>query len=226
MITLHHLKNSGSQKILWLLEEIGIPYEIKKYERINQGQAPPELAKIHPLGKAPVLEDGDIVLAESSAIIDYLITKYGAGRFTPSESQYIDDLYYTRYADGTLMPIYTHWLVFTIIPEAAPFFVRPIIRLMLGLVTKVLVDERMRANIDMLEAHLGKRPGKFIAGGDEPTHADFLMIFPLETFYTRPESGIGENIKAYVELVHERPAYKRGIEKGGPFDAHFHGGSV
>ncbi|KAG9125718.1 hypothetical protein FRC07_006485 [Ceratobasidium sp. 392] len=220
MITLHHLSNSGSQRILWLLEELELPYEIKRYER-TMGQAPPELAKIHPLGKAPVLEDGDILLAESSAIIDYLLNKYGAGRFMPSESEYIDDLYYTRYADGTLMPIYVQWLVFTIIPEAAPFFVRPLIRLLLGLVTKVLVYERMNANIAMLEAYFGKRPGKFIAGGNEPTHADFLIIFPLESFCSRPESGVGDNIKAYVDMIHARPAYKRGLEKGGPYDPRY-----
>jgi len=162
------------------------------------------------------------VLAESAAIVNYLINKYGAGRFIPPESGYIDNLYYSRHADGTLMPVYANWLVFTIIPEVAPFFVRPILRMILSFVMNLLVLPKMRANIAMLEAHLAKRPGKFIAGGDEPTEADFLIIFPFEGLCTRPdESGVGEHIKAYVEMVHERPAYKRGLEKGGPYDLRF-----
>ncbi|KAG9098003.1 hypothetical protein FS749_004927 [Ceratobasidium sp. UAMH 11750] len=101
MITLHHLNNSGSQRVLWLLEELGLSYEIKKYER-NRGQAPPELAEIHPLGKSPVIQDGDIVLAESASIIDYLINKYGAGRFTPPESGYIDNLYFMAHISDNI----------------------------------------------------------------------------------------------------------------------------
>ncbi|KAG9098004.1 hypothetical protein FS749_004928 [Ceratobasidium sp. UAMH 11750] len=120
------------------------------------------------------------------------------------------------------MPVCVNWLVFTIIPDASPFFVRPFLRMILSFLMNVWVYPRLRANIAMLEAHLAKRPGKFIAGGDEPTEADFLIIFPFEQLCTKPdESGVGEHIKAYVDMVHERPAYKRGLEKGGPYDLRF-----
>ncbi|EJU03396.1 thioredoxin-like protein [Dacryopinax primogenitus] len=115
-LVLHHLNNSRSQRILWLLEELGVPYEIKSYHRLPSMQAPPELKAIHPLGKSPVMQDGDVNLAESGAIIEYLIKKYGKGRFDPGEDGWVDNLYYTHYAEGSLQPIIVMSLIFSILP--------------------------------------------------------------------------------------------------------------
>ncbi|QRW10952.1 glutathione S-transferase [Ceratobasidium sp. AG-Ba] len=216
-ITVHHLSNSGSQRVLWLLEELGLSYEVKKYQRTPEGKAPPELESVHPLGKSPVIQDGDVTLAESAAIIG-MAYPYGNGRFMPSESGYLDNLYYSRYSEGTLMPLYVHWLTFTIIPERLSFLLRPVLRPMMNMVMAVMVTPRLKSSVAMLEDHFSKRPGKFIAGGDEPTEADFLISFPLESFYARPESGLGENIKAYINLLRERPAFKRSLERSGSYN--------
>ncbi|KAG9125717.1 hypothetical protein FRC07_006484 [Ceratobasidium sp. 392] len=206
-IIVHHLNNSRSQRILWLLEELEAPYEIKRYERTAEMLAPKELRDVHPLGLSPVITDGDVVLAESGAIVEYLIGKYGAGRFTPPESGFVDNLYYAHYSEGTLMPLLVNRLIFTIVPERAPFFIRPILNMVFGMLDSQMISPRIKANIKMVDAHLAKRPGKFIAGGDAPTSADFQMIFPLEAFCARSqgeEKDLGEHVKAYVETVHER----------------------
>lgn len=123
MITLHHLNNSRSQRILWLLEELGVDYEIRRYERDKKTMlAPPELKQVHPLGKSPVITDGDLVIAESGAIIEYLVNKYGAGRFKPtSEKDLIKYSYYLHYSEGSLMPFLLLTLIFNKIESTAPF---------------------------------------------------------------------------------------------------------
>ncbi|KAG9098005.1 hypothetical protein FS749_004929 [Ceratobasidium sp. UAMH 11750] len=218
-VIVHHLNNSRSQRILWLLEELEVPYEIKKYERTVDMVAPKELRDVHPLGLSPVITDGDVVLAESGAIVEYLIGKYGAGRFTPPQSGYVDNLYYTHYAEGTLMPLLVNQLIFTLIPERAPFFIRPILSMVFSMLMSQMIHPRIKVNMKMVEAHLAKRPGKFFAGGDAPTSADFQMIFPLESFSAKSEpDSTGEHVKAYVKAIHGRPAYKRALEKGGEYD--------
>ncbi|KAK0192304.1 thioredoxin-like protein [Armillaria mellea] len=195
MIIVHHLNNSRSQRILWLLEELGVPYEIKKYYRSSLQQAPKELLEVNPLGKSPVITDGDVNLAESGAIIEYLIEKYGNGRFrTTTGSEHINNLYYTHYAEGSLMPVLVMGLIFRFVPQQSPWFLRPFMRFIFSQLEKLLVKPELAKHSEL-------------SGGVEPTSADFIMIFPLE----------GKNTSEYIQKVHTRPAYKRALEKGGEF---------
>ncbi|QRV82183.1 glutathione S-transferase [Ceratobasidium sp. AG-Ba] len=219
-VIVHHLNDSRSQRVLWLLEELEVPYEIKKYQRTADHVAPKELKAVHPLGLSPVITDGDVVLAESGAIAEYLIEKYGNGRFTPPESGRIDELYYKHYAEGTIMPLLVNQLIFTLAPQRAPFYIRPVLNMVFGMLMSQMIYPRIKLHMEMIEKHLAARPGKFISGGDIPTAADFQMIFPLEAYVARTESEVGEHIQAYVKAIHERPAYKRaskGLEKGGKY---------
>ncbi|KAG8686117.1 hypothetical protein FRC09_014331 [Ceratobasidium sp. 395] len=205
--------------------------------------APDELKAVHPLGLSPIITDGELVLAESGAIIgksrlpQYLIAKYGAGRFFPSESGYIDNLYCTfmftigvlsekgyeltslaedtHYTEGTLAPLLVSRVIYSAIPDRSPLLIRPIVRLVFNALLAQMVDPRLKAHI---ESHLGKNPGKFFAGGEFPTSADFMISFSLETIIARVPVKLGEHTRAYVERVRERPAYKRALEKGGKFD--------
>ncbi|KAF8906698.1 glutathione S-transferase-like protein [Mucidula mucida] len=214
MLTVHHLDNSRSQRILWLLEELEVPYEIKKYYRAPLA-APQELQDVHLLGKSPIITDGSITLAESGAIIEYILEKYGNGQFRPkaSESGYIDDLYYTHYAEGSLMPILVNRFWFRIAPERTSAFVRPIFRMVLNQLDARIVVGPLEKHKAMIEEHLAD--GKWFAGGAEPTVADFMMVFPLE--FLDYLKGAGPNTLRYLHKVHERPAYKRGVEKGGVY---------
>ncbi|KAF8755499.1 Glutathione S-transferase, N-terminal domain [Rhizoctonia solani] len=223
-IIVHHLNNSRSQRILWLLlfmmqEELEIPYEIRKWDRTPEMVAPAELRQVHPLGGSPIIEDGDLVLAESGAIVEYLITKYGKGRFNPSEAGWTNNLYYTHYAEGTLMPYLVNLLVFSIVPDRAPLLVRPILRMAFNGLISQMIGPRLKLNSKMIEEHLEKKPGRFFAGGENLTSADFQMVFPLEAWLSRGSdlAPLGENTRTFVETIHARPAYKRALEKGGKY---------
>ncbi|CAE6448252.1 unnamed protein product [Rhizoctonia solani] len=223
-IVVHHLNDSRSQRILWLLEELEVPYEIKKWERTAEKVAPAELKKIHPLGTSPVIQDGDLVLAESGAIVEYLITKYGKGRFSPSEAGWVDNLYYSHYAEGTLMPHLVNVLIFSIIPDRAPLLVRPILRMAFNTLISQMIAPRLKLNSKMIEDHLAKNPGRFFAGGENVTSADFQMVFPLEAWLTSTTgvAPVGEHTRKFLEIVHARlvvkPAYQRALEKGGEYN--------
>ena len=218
MITVHHLENSRSQRVLWLLEELGVDYEIKRYERDKKTSlAPPELKKVHPLGKSPVITDGDKTIAESGAITEYLIDTYGNGRFKPEPGTdaALRNSYWMHYAEGTLMPLMVMTLIFNRV-EQAPLLVRPIAKAISGQVKKAYLTPNTRNNLDFIEQELGKNTW---FTGEELAGADFQMIFPLEAASAR--AGLGDthpNIKAYVDRVHARPAYQRGLEKGGPYE--------
>ncbi|KAK0204035.1 thioredoxin-like protein [Desarmillaria ectypa] len=206
MIIVHHLNNSRSQRILWLLEELGVPYEIKKYYRNSLQRAPSGLLKVHPLGKAPVITDGDVNLAESGAIIEYLIEKYGNGRFrTTTESEHISNLYYTHYAEGSLMPVFVMGLIFRYVPQQSPWFLRPFVRFIFSQLEELLVEPELAKHSELVEQQLSKV--KWMAGGVEPTSADFIMIFPLEGLVDIKSAGKNTS----------DPAYKRALEKGGEF---------
>ncbi|KAK0211495.1 thioredoxin-like protein [Armillaria fumosa] len=214
MIIVHHLNNSRSQRILWLLEELGVPYEIKKYYRSSLQQAPKELLEVNPLGKSPVITDGDVNLAESGAIIEYLIEKYGNGRFrTTTESEHINNLYYAHYAEGSLMPVLVMGLIFRFVPQQSPWFLRPFMRFIFSQLEKLLVKPELAKHSELVEQQLSNV--KWIAGGVEPTSADFIMIFPLEGLAEIKKAE--KNTSEYIQKVHARPAYKRGLEKGGKF---------
>ncbi|CAG7847067.1 SubName: Full=Related to glutathione S-transferase {ECO:0000313/EMBL:CCA75056.1} [Serendipita indica DSM 11827] len=205
-LVLHHLENSRSQRVLWLLEELEIPYTIKHYKRTKEQLAPRELRDIHPLGKSPVITDGDVTVAESGAIIEYLIEKYGNGRFEPPPTQEakLQNRYYTHFGEGTLMPYLVNLHIFNIVPNRMPWFMRWFTRLIFGALQKRLIVPNLGAASKL------KNLNKF--------SADFVMLFPLEAFpLALGEKNVGPKTKAWVEMAHKRPAYIRALEKGGNY---------
>ena len=162
MITVHHLNNSRSQRILWLLEELALPYEIKRYQRDPQTLlAPPELRRIHPLGKSPVITDGELTLAESGAIIEYLADRYGQGRLLPAPGtpERVRSSYWLHYAEGSAMPPLLLKLVFSRLPRSpAPFFIKPVLRGIAGKAQRVFIDPQLKTHLDYLEGELARTP--------------------------------------------------------------------
>ncbi|OCH84752.1 thioredoxin-like protein [Obba rivulosa] len=214
-LTVHHLDDSRSMRILWLLEELGVPYELRTYKRSQDMTAPAELKKVHARGVSPVITKGGMTLAESGAIIEYIRDKYDpAGKMQPPEFGKIDDLYFLHYAEGSLMPLLVDKLIFKILPDKAPYLLRPMFTLISNLMNSNFLDPRLEVHAELIEEHLAKS-GDFFAGGDHPTAADYMMIFPLESWSHRYPELIGENAKAYVERIHSRPAYQRAVEKTG-----------
>jgi len=216
----HHLNNSRSQRILWLLEELGLPYEIKKYERDPKTMlAPPELRAVHPLGKSPVIQDGDTVVAESGAIIDYLVGKHGAATLAPvpGTPERLHYTYFLHYAEGSAMPPLLLKLVFDRVASSpAPFFVRPIARAIADKVKSSFVQPQIRQHLAFLEGELGKRTW---FAGDAFSAADIQMSFPLEAAAARGGlDGQYPNLVAFLEKIHARPAYRRALERGGQYD--------
>ncbi|EMD34803.1 hypothetical protein CERSUDRAFT_140479 [Gelatoporia subvermispora B] len=214
-LTVHHLEDSRSIRIIWLLEELEVPYQIKKYQRVEDRMSPEALKKINPKAGSPVITDGDLTLPESGAIVEYIRSKYDTtGKIAPPESGKIDDLYYLHYVEGSLMPLLVDKLIFQMLPEKAPFFVRPILRAASGTVNGKLLDPRLKIHARLIEEHLAKS-GDFFAGGDHPTAADFMIIFALEIWGHRHPELLGDKAKAYVKKIHSRPAFKRAVEKAG-----------
>ena len=223
MITVHHLNNSRSQRVLWLLEELGLAYEVKRYERDRATLlAPPELAKVHPLGKSPVITDGTATLAESGAIIEYLIVRHGAGRLAPrpESADWVRYVYWLHYAEGSMMPPLLIKLIFDRIEKSPmPFFARPIARGIVGQVRSSFITPRLKQHLDFLEAELSK--GAWFAG-DEFTAADLQMSFPVELAVARAGLDVSRpRLMAFLERIHARPAYKKALERGGKFELGF-----
>jgi glutathione S-transferase len=218
MITVHHLNNSRSQRILWMLEELGLAYEVKRYERDPATMlAPASLKAVHPLGKSPVVTDGDKTLAESGAILEYLVDTYGNGKFAPAPGT-PDRLrynYFMHFAEGSMMTPLLLKLVFARIPTRLPFFMRPVGNLIAAAGEKQLVTPNLTAQLAFLEAELATRA--WFAGA-EFSAADVQMSFPLEAATARAGLGGGQpKLMGFLERIHARPAYKRAIEKGGPY---------
>jgi glutathione S-transferase len=219
MIIVHHLNNSRSQRILWLLEELGLDYQIKKYERDAKTMlAPPELRAVHPLGKSPVITDGDTMVAESGAIIEYLIERYGQGKFIPPAGS-PDKLRYTyfmHYAEGSAMTPLLMKLVFDKVETSPmPFFAKPIARGIAHKVKKSYIMPQILQHLQYLESELAGRP--WFAGA-EFTGADIQVSFVLEAASAR--GGLGDkypNLFDFLKRIHARPAYQRGLERGGPY---------
>jgi glutathione S-transferase len=219
MLVVHHLNNSRSQRVLWLLEELGVPYEIKKYQRDAKTMlAPPELRQVHPLGKSPVITDDGVTVAESGAIVEYLIERHGQGRLMPppGTAEALRAKYWLHFAEGTAMPPLLMKLVFDMIPKSPmPFFVRPIAR---GLSQKVLarlVEPNLRRHLDFMEAELAR--SEWFAG-PEFSAADIQMSFPVEASAQR--AGLDDSrpkLMAWLRRIHARPAYRRALERGGPY---------
>lgn len=217
MIVLHHLNNSRSQRILWLLEELDVHYRMVRYERDPKTQAaPPELAKIHPLGKAPVVEDNGQVLAESAIIIQYLAEHHNPKLLPPAGSpQRLQCDYWLHYAEGSLMPLLLIKLIFSEVESAPmPFFAKPVARKISSQVHAEFIDPRLRQHVDFLEKHL-KEHRWFL--GDFLTAADFQMSFPLDALVSRGGNSVGPAIRNYVKRIHALPSYRRALEKGGDY---------
>jgi glutathione S-transferase len=219
MITVHHLNNSRSQRVLWLLEELGLPYEIKKYERDAQTMlAPPELQRVHPLGKSPVITDGDTTVAETGAIVEYLLERYGNGRLAPAVGtpERLRWRYWLHFAEGSAMPPLLLKLIFERIKVATmPFFAKPIARGIANKVLAAMVDPNLKRQLDFMEAELGR--SEWFAGADFSA-ADIQMSFPVEAAAQR--AGLDASrpkLMAYLKRIHARPAYRKALERGGPY---------
>jgi glutathione S-transferase len=219
MITVHHLENSRSQRVLWLLEELRLPYEIVRYERDPASQlAPAELRRIHPLGKSPVITDGKTTVAETGAIVEYLVEQAGGAlRPQPASAEHLRYTYWLHFAEGSAMPPLLLALIFNRIKKAPmPFFARPIARAMADKVLDGYVKPDLRRQLAYIESELATRTW---FAGRAFTAADVMMSFPLEAAASRGAlRGRLPNIGAFLERIHERPAYKRALDRGGPYD--------
>jgi glutathione S-transferase len=219
MITVHHLEHSRSQRVLWLLEELELPYQIQQYQRDPKTSlAPPELKRVHPLGKSPVITDGDRVVAESGAIIEYLVGRHGNGRLVPppGSDERLRYTYWLHFSEGSAMPPLLFKLVCDKVKSAPmPFFIKPIARGIAGKVMEAFVDPNLKNQLDFMEAEL--KMHKWFAG-DEFSAADVQMSFPLEAAAQR--AGLDDSrpkLTAFLKRIHARPAYKRALERGGPY---------
>lgn len=217
MLTVHHLNNSRSQRVLWLLEELGVPYEIVRYQRQPDMRAPKELRAIHPLGKSPVITDNGNTIAESGAIIEYLIATCGNGQLIPAPNtpERLRFTYWLHYAEGSAMQPLLLKLLFTLMPKRAPALLRPLVRKVSNQALTALVNPQLKQHMDFWESELGK--SEWFAG-NEFTAADIQMSFPLEAAQARGGLEQGHpKAMAFLERIHARPAYNRALEKGGPY---------
>jgi len=220
MITVHHLNNSRSQRVLWLLEELGVEYEVKRYERDPLTMlAPAALRAVHPLGKSPVIADGPLTLAESGAIVEYLADRYGGGRILPpaGTTERLRCTYWLHYAEGSAMPPLLISLICRRVREApAPFFVRPIARGIADKVMTTFIGPQIKLHLDYLEGELGKSTW---FAGDQFTAADIQMSFPLEAAASRGGlDATRPRLTEFLKRIHARPAYQRALAKGGPYE--------
>lgn len=220
MITVHHLNNSRSQRILWLLEELGLPYEIKRYQRDPETMlAPPELLKIHPLGKSPVITDEGLTIAESGAIIEYLVERYGDGKLRPTVGTlgHLRYIYWLHYAEGSVMPPLLMKLVFDRLETAPmPFFVKPIARAIARKVKDSFILPQVVRHLDYMESELAQADW-FAA--DDFSAADIQISFPLEAAAAR--AGLNQSrprLMNFLARIHARPAYIRALERGGAYE--------
>jgi len=218
MLTVHHLENSRSQRILWLLEELGVDYDIKRYGRDKQTSlAPPELLDIHPLGKAPVITDDGVTVAESGAIIEYLVNKYNAGTLLPEAGtpERMAYTYWLHYAEGTFVPLMLMALIMGRI-EAAPLLVRPIAKGIAGKVRSSYLNPNIKRNLDFMEATLAESTWFC---GERLTAADVQMSFAVEAAEVRTDLTANyPHLAAFLDRVRARPAYKAALDSGGHYE--------
>jgi glutathione S-transferase len=219
MIVVHHLNNSRSQRVLWLLEELGVTYEVKRYERDAKTMlAPAALLAVHPLGKSPVIVDGTVTVAESGAIIDYLIDRYGGGRLIPEAGtpERLRYTYWLHYAEGSAMPPLLLKLVFDRVANApVPWPISAVARRIAGTAQSSFIGPQLKRHLDYMEAELAAHTW---FAGEEFTAADVQMSFPLEAAVSR--AGLNASrprLMAFLDRIHARDAYKRALERGGPY---------
>ena len=220
MIVVHHLNNSRSQRVLWLLEELGLPYEVKRYQRDAKTMlAPPELRAVHPHGKSPVISKGEVTLAESGAIVEYLASRHGGGKLIPDRNgpEHLRYLYLMHFAEGSAMPPLLLKLIFDRVESGPmPFFARPIAHGIARKVKDAMILPNLRRHLDFMEGELSR--SEWFAG-DAFTAADIQMSFPVEASAVR--GGLDASrpkLWAFLERIHARPAYRRALEKGGKYD--------
>lgn len=210
MIVVHHLNNSRSQRVLWLLEELGIEYEIKFYQRDPKTMLAPEsLHQVHPLGKSPVITDGDLAIAESGAIIEYITARYANGRLVPASGtpEHLRYTYWLHYAEGSAMPLLVMQLVLNKFGAGD------------SSVVSGFVAPQIKLHFDYIESEL--RKSTWFAG-EEFTAADIQMSFPLELIAMQPQEVESRpKLKKFIDRIHPRPAYKRALERGGKYDVSF-----
>ena len=218
MIIVHHLNNSRSQRLLWLLEELGIPYEIKRYQRDAKTMlAPPELRHVHPLGKSPVITDGNVTLAESGAIMEYILEKYGMGRLMPKPAtpEKVRYTYWMHFAEGSAMPPLVMKLVLGRMAKGAPMLIRPVARAIANRVMDGFVQPNITRQLDYMEAELNR--STWFAGSDF-TAADIQMSFPVEAAAARGGLDAGRpRLMEFLNRIHGREAYRTALERGGEF---------
>ena len=217
MIKIHHLEDSRSQRILWLLEELGLDYEVIRYERDPETRlAPDTLRAVHPLGKSPILEDGDVIVAETGAIIEYVIDTHGSGQMKPAAGtpEQRAWTYWMHYAEGSAMPPLLIKLVFQMLPQNVNGLMRPLVKAVTSRAQSGFIDPRVKEHIEFWDSSLA--PTGWFAG-DAFTAADIIMSFPLEAAANRSIAGQYANISGFLTRIHERPAYKRALERGGPY---------
>ncbi len=217
MLTVHHLNNSRSQRVLWLLEELQLPYRIEAYQRDPKTLlAPPQLRAVHPLGKSPVITHGDVVVAETGAIVEYIVEMAG-GRLRPAAGtpERLLWTFWLHYAEGSLMPPLTMKLVFDVMPRRSPMILRGLVRAIAARAKTGFILPQLKRNFDFMESSLSKHAW---FAGDEFSAADVMMSFPLEAGASRAEAFSGRpRLKAFADRIHARPAYAAAIQKGGPY---------
>jgi glutathione S-transferase len=217
MIIVHHLNNSRSQRVLWLLEELGLPYEIKPYQRDSQTMlAPPELRAVHPLGKSPVITDGDITVGETGAIVEYILETYGKGRLIPppATAEKRAYTYWLHYAEGSAMPPFLMRLVFSRVALNAPALMKPVAKGLADGAINGFIDPQIKHQMAWWETTLSKTAW---FAGDDFTAADIMMSFPAEVA-KRVGTADFPKVTAFVETIHARPAYQKALERGGLYE--------
>ena len=222
MIVVHHLNNSRSQRVLWLLEELGLAYEVKRYQRDPKTMlAPPELRNVHPLGKSPVVTDGDATVAESGAIVEYLLDTYDpTGRLRPAigtpERRRFN--YWLHYAEGSAMSPVLMNLVFTMLPQGPmPFFAKPIVKAVSARVRSSYIGPQLKTHLAWMESEMA---GREWFASDAFSAADIQMSFPVEAYAApgRLDATGQPGLWAWLQRIHGRPAYLKAIEVGGPYE--------
>lgn len=215
MITVHHLENSRSQRVLWLLEELGLDYRVERYERDPVTmRAPPALRALHPLGKSPMIEADGRVVAETGAIVEHL-TRRAGGRLVPppDTDEGARYGYFLHYAEGSAMPPLLLHFVFARLAPGSPALLRPLVRALAGRVNGAFIGPELARHAAFWEAELAERP---YFCGDAFTAADIQMSFPLEASCARG-AGAGPRVRDWLARIHARPAYARALERGGPY---------
>lgn len=215
MITVHHLNNSRSQRVLWLLEELEVPYQIKRYQREASMLAPAKLKKVHPLGKSPVITDGNRVVAESGAILEYLAAHYDAENQLKlfDEEEVIQSRYWLHYAEGSLMPLLVMKLIFSRMRQApVPWLLRPIGSAFGKGVQKGYLNPQIATHRQFIEQHLTRH--KWFAGS-RFSIADMQMSFPLQALTARGGAADSPAIQAWLQKVQARAAWQRALQQGG-----------